>query len=47
MIESFLMAEYLPTLSRAACDLSWNLRYDAYAGSIPEGEKKKKTWKKV
>lgn len=46
MIESFLMAEYLPTLSRAACDLSWNLRYDAYAGSIPEGEKKK-TWKKV
>lgn len=37
-----LMAEYLPALSRAACDLSWNLRYDAYAGSILEGKKKKK-----
>lgn len=29
-------------LSRAACDLSWNLRYDAYAGSILEEKKKKK-----
>ena len=28
--------EYLPALSRAACDLNWNLRYDAYSGSILE-----------
>ena len=42
--DSFLMTGITPCSLQGCCDLSWNLRYDAYSGSILG---KKKAWKKV